>query len=165
MKHTISVLVENRFGVLARVAGLFSSRGFNIDSLAVGRTDDETVSRMTIVVDADDRILEQVKKQLNKLIDVIKVYDHEDEDFIDRELVLVKVSASGPVRSEVMQIADIFRAKVVDVSPKTITVEATGNTSKVEGFIELMADYGIREIVRTGCVAMSRGATALRAAD
>jgi len=165
MKHTISVLVENRFGVLARVAGLFSSRGFNIDSLAVGRTDDETVSRMTIVVDADEPILEQVKKQLNKLIDVVKVYDHEDEDFVDRELVLVKVTAAGAQRSEVMQIADIFRAKIVDVSPKTITIEATGNTDKVEGFIDLISSYGIREIVRTGSVAMSRGATALRAAE
>ncbi len=156
MKHTISVLVENRFGVLSHVSGLFSSRGFNIDSLAVGTTEDPTVSRMTLVVDADKRILEQVVKQLRKLIDVIKVQDITGQDFVDRELVLVKVNADSETRSEVMQIVDIFRAKIVDVSPKSVTVEITGDQGKNKGIIDLLKQFGIKEIVRTGRVAMTR---------
>ncbi len=156
MKHTISVLVENRFGVLSHVSGLFSSRGFNITSLAVGETEDPTVSRMTLVVDADERILEQVIKQLRKLIDVIKVQDLTGQDYVDRELVLVKVNADSNTRSEVMQIVDIFRSKIVDVSPKSVTVEITGNEGKIRGIIDLLKQFGIKEITRTGRIAMAR---------
>lgn len=156
MKHTISVLVENRPGVLARIAGLFSGRGFNIDSLSVGETHDPTVSRMTIVVKGDDTILEQVNKQLNKLIDVIKVQDFADKEFVDRELVLVKVKASGHTRTEIMQIVDIFRAKIVDVGHNTMTIELTGSDNKVDAFIDLIKLYGIKEMARTGKVALSR---------
>lgn len=156
MKHTIAVLVENRFGVLARIAGLFSSRGFNIDSLAVGETEDPTVSRMTIVVDGDEKILEQVTKQLNKLIDTIKVLDLTGEDFIDRELILVKVHAPSSVRSEILQIVDIFQAKIIDVKSTTVTVEVTGNGHKIKGILDLLKGYGIKEMVRTGPVAISR---------
>ena len=156
LKHTISVLVENRFGVLSHVSGLFSSRGFNITSLAVGETEDPTVSRMTLVVDADERILEQVIKQLRKLIDVIKVQDLTGQDYVDRELVLVKVNADSNTRSEVMQIVDIFRSKIVDVSPKSVTVEITGNEGKIRGIIDLLKQFGIKEITRTGRIAMAR---------
>lgn len=157
MKHTISVLVENRAGVLSHVAGLFSSRGFNIDSLAVGKTQDATVSRMTIVVDADEKILEQIIKQLHKLIDVIKVQDLTGEDFIDRELVLIKVDAKQEKRSEIMQVANTFRARVVDVNPKSLTVEITGNRGKINAMLELLQEFGIKEVVRTGSIAMVRG--------
>ena len=156
MKHTISILVENHFGVLTHVAGLFSARGFNIDSLAVGETHDTSVSRMTIVVHGDDRIVEQIIKQLNKLIDVIKVEDLSGEDLIDRELVLVKVNADAKSRNEIMQIVNTFRAKVVDVNPQSITIEVTGNESKVDALVELLTPFGIRETVRTGLVALSR---------
>ena len=156
MKHTISVLVENHFGVLTHVAGLFSARGFNIDSLAVGETHDPTVSRMTIVVHGDDRIVEQIIKQLNKLIDVIKVEDLSGEDLIDRELVLVKINADAQSRNDIMQIVNTFRAKVVDVNPQSITIEVTGGESKIDAMIELLAPFGIRETVRTGLVALSR---------
>lgn len=156
MKHTISVLVENRFGVLARIAGLFSSRGFNIDSLAVGETEDPTVSRMTIVVEGDEKILEQVVKQLNKLIDTIKVIDLTREDFIDRELILVKVHAPASTRSEILQIVDIFEARIIDVKPTTVTVEVTGNQHKIKSILGLLKGYGIREMVRTGRIAISR---------
>ncbi len=156
MKHTISVLVENRFGVLSHVSGLFSSRGFNITSLAVGETEDPSVSRMTLVVDADERILEQVVKQLRKLIDVIKVQDLTGQDYVDRELVLVKVNADSDTRPEVMQIVDIFRSKIVDVSPKSVTVEITGNGGKIRGIIDLLKQFGIKEITRTGRIAMAR---------
>ena len=156
MKHTISVLVENHFGVLTHVAGLFSARGFNIDSLAVGETHDPSVSRMTIVVHGDDRIVEQIIKQLNKLIDVIKVEDLSGEDLIDRELVLVKVNADAQSRNEIMQIVNTFRAKVVDVNPQSITIEVTGGESKVDAMIELLMPFDIRETVRTGLVALSR---------
>ena len=159
MKHTISVLVENKAGVLSHVAGLFSSRGFNIDSLAVGETYDPTVSRMTIVVDADERILEQIMKQLHKLIDVIKVQDLTGEDFIDRELVLVKVDARPQNRSEIMQVANTFRARVIDVNPKSLTIEVTGDKGKVSAMVELLREFGIKEIVRTGRIAMSRGSS------
>ncbi|HXV27936.1 MAG TPA: acetolactate synthase small subunit [bacterium] len=156
MKHTISVLVENHFGVLARVAGLFSARGFNIDSLAVGETDDPTVSRMTIVVHGDDRIVEQIMKQLNKLIDVIKVEDLGKEDIIDRELVLAKVSANAASRGEIIQIVNTFRAKIVDVNNKTLTIEVTGGEGKVDAMLELLRPFGLTEVVRTGLIALSR---------
>ncbi len=156
MIHTISVLVENHFGVLTRVAGLFSARGFNIDSLAVGETEDPTVSRMTIVAKGDDRIMEQIIKQLEKLIDVIKVVDITDKEIIDRELVLLKVNADGESRNSVMQIVNTFRAKILDVSPDSITVEVTGGESKIDAMIELLMPFGIRETVRTGTIALSR---------
>jgi acetolactate synthase-1/3 small subunit len=156
MKHVMSVLVQNKSGVLARVAGLFSGRGFNIDSLCVAETLDPTKSRMTIVVEGDDRILEQVNKQLNKLIDAIKVTDFKGEDYVDRELVLVKVSVNSTTRSEVMQIVDIFRARIVSVNHNTLIVEITGNESKVSAFLELLRTFGIKEINRTGKIAMAR---------
>jgi len=156
MRHTISVLVENHPGVLARIAGLFSGRGFNIDSLSVGETEDPTVSRMTVVVNGDDVVVEQIGKQLNKLIDTIKVVDLTEEEHIERELVLVKVTADGAVRSEVMQIADIFRAKVVDVGARSLIVEATGTEDKVDALIELLGRFGIQEMARTGRIALGR---------
>ena len=157
MKHTISVLVENKPGVLARVAGLFSGRGYNIDSLSVGVTADDTVSRMTIVSHGDDAVLEQITKQLNKLIDVIKVQDFSGEDSVERELFLVKVSGTGQNRSAIMQITDIFRAKIVDVSKNTITIEITGAVKKTKAFIDLLRPFGIKELTRTGKVAVTRG--------
>lgn len=157
MKHTISVLVENKPGVLARIAGLFSGRGFNIDSLSVGETQDSTVSRMTIISHGDDAVLEQITKQLNKLVDVIKVQDFSGKEFVERELVLIKVSCSRENKPEIIEIVDIFRAKIVDVSQNTITVEITGAEKKVEAFIELMKPFGIKELVRTGEVAIARG--------
>lgn len=157
MKHVISVLVENKAGVLSHVAGLFSSRGYNIDSVAVAETEDPTVSRMTIVVDADERILEQIIKQLRKIIDVIKVQDLTGEDFIDREMVLIKISAKPGHRSEIMQVADAFRARTVDVNPKSLTIEITGNQEKIGALLELLREFGIKEIVRTGRIAMARG--------
>jgi acetolactate synthase-1/3 small subunit len=156
MRHTLSVLVENKFGVLTRISGLFSGRGFNIDTLNVAPTQDPTTSRMTIVVKGDDAVLEQVTKQLNKLVDIIKVQDFRDGEYIDRELVLVKVGVDAKSRPEVMQICDIFRAKIVDVAHKTLTVELTGNESKIGAFLELMEPFGIRDITRTGKVAMPR---------
>lgn len=157
-KHTIAVLVENRFGVLSRVAGLFSARGYNIESLSVGETLDPTVSRMTLVVRGDEFIIEQVIKQLHKLIDVIKVTDLTEEDHVEREMVLVKVNAEPASRAEILRIADIFRAKVVDVTPLTYTLEASGDESKVSAIIELMRPFGIQELVRTGKVAIARSA-------
>jgi len=136
MKHIVSALVENHFGVLNRVAGLFSARGFNIDSLAVGETHDPTVSRMTIVIQGDDRVIDQILKQLGKLIDVIKVQDISEEEIIERELVLVKVVATSDHRNEIMQIVNSFRAKVVDLKPNTLTVEVTGNEGKVDAMLE-----------------------------
>jgi acetolactate synthase-1/3 small subunit len=156
MKHTISVLVENHFGVLAHVAGLFSARGFNIDSLAVGETDDPSVSRMTIVAHGDDRVIEQIMKQLNKLIDVIKVQDLSAEDKIARELVLVKVHATAANRSDILQVVNTFRGKVVDVNPKSVTIEVTGNEEKVDAMLELLRPFGVKEVVRTGTIALSR---------
>lgn len=156
MKHTISVLVENHFGVLARVAGLFSARGFNIDSLAVGETHDPTVSRMTIVAHGDERVLEQIVKQLSKLIDVINVQDLTKDELIDRELLLVKVKNDTDSRNDVMQIVNTFRAKIVDVNPQTLTIEVTGGESKVDAMLELLAPMGIVETARTGLIALSR---------
>ncbi len=156
MRHTISVLVENKFGALTRIAGLFSGRGYNIDTLNVGPTHDPNTSRMTIVTRGDDATVSQIVKQLEKLVDVIDVTDFRDENFIDRELVLVKVSVNAQTRAEVMQVTDIFRAKIVDVQPATLTVEITGNESKVEKFLELMKEFGIVELTRTGKVALPR---------
>lgn len=156
MKHIISVLVQNKFGVLSRVANLFSARGFNIDSLAVGETQDRSVSRMTIVVEGDDRILEQINKQLNKLIDVIKVVDFKGEEFVDRELVLVKVSINSHTRPEVMQIVDIFRARIISVRDKHFTIEVTGTEGKINAFLDLIRPFGIKELARTGKVAIAR---------
>ena len=157
MRHTISVLVENKFGVLSRIAGLFSGRGFNIESLSVAESLDPNVSRMTIVTRGDDRVIEQVTKQLNKLVDVIKVIDHTEEKFVGRELALIKINAEPQLREEILRIAEIFRGKVVDVSSKTYTVEVTGDEEKVEAFIEMLKPLGIKEIARTGKIAMSRG--------
>ncbi len=156
MRHTISVLVENKFGVLTRVAGLFSGRGYNIDTLNVGPTHDPKVSRMTIVTRGDDSTIEQIVKQLNKLINVLKVQDFREADYVDRELILVKVKVDTKTRAEVMQITDIFRAKIVDVQPKSLTIEITGNESKVEKFLELMNNFGVSDLTRTGKVALAR---------
>lgn len=157
MRHTIAVLVENKSGVLARIAGLFSARGFNIDSLAVGETEDPTISRMTIVVRGDERILEQVMKQLNKLIDVIKVSDFLNVDHIERDLILVKVKADRSTRSEILQIVDIFRAKIIDVSSKTLVIEMTGSEDKIVALINMLSPFGIEEMARTGIISMARG--------
>jgi acetolactate synthase-1/3 small subunit len=156
-QHTIAALVENRFGVLSRVAGLFSARGYNIESLSVGETLDPTVSRMTIVVHGDEFVIEQVTKQLHKLIDVIKVTNLTDEDHVQRELMLVRVNAEPQHRAEILRTADIFRAKVVDVTPLSFTLEATGDDEKLEALIELLRPLGIQELVRTGKVAITRG--------
>lgn len=156
MKKIISVLVENHFGVLTQVSGLFSARGFNIDSLAVGETEDPTVSRMTIVVDGDEKTLEQVKKQLNRLIDVIKVIDLTGEDFVDRELVLVKLKMDSASRSEILQIADTFQARIDDAKKESVVIEVSGDQNKIKSFIEMMKPFGIVEIVRTGRIAMGR---------
>ena len=157
MQHTISVLVENKPGVLTRVASLFARRGFNIDSLAVGTTEDPTLSRMTIVVNGDDTPLEQVTKQLHKLINVIKIQDLDPDDMVDRELVLFKVNAPPDKRHEVIEIANVFRAKIVDVGRNSLTVEATGNADKLGAMEDLMRAYGIKELARTGRIALSRG--------
>jgi acetolactate synthase-1/3 small subunit len=156
MRHTISILVENKFGVLTRVAGLFSGRGYNIDSLNVAPTHDSTASRMTIVTHGDEATVEQIVKQLKKLPDVLKVQDFQEEEHVDRELVLIKVGVEAKTRPEVMQITDIFRAKIVDVQPKTVTIEITGDTGKVEKFISLMQPFGVIDLVRTGKAAMPR---------
>ena len=156
MRHTISVTVENKFGLLTRVAGLFSGRGYNIDSLNVAPTQDPTKSHMTIVTRGDDATLEQIVKQLNKLVEVLEVRDFRDGEYIDRELVMIKVAVDSKSRAEVMQITDIFRAKIVDVQPKSLTIEITGNESKVEKFLELMRSFGVLDLTRTGKVALPR---------
>jgi acetolactate synthase-1/3 small subunit len=165
MRHTISVLVENEFGVLARVAGLFSGRGFNIESLSVAETLDPSVSRITLETTGDDQVVEQITKQLNKLICVIKVTDFKDTDFVDRELVLIKVHTDERTRAEVMNIVDIFRGKIVDVSPRSYIVEVTGGGEKIKAILELLRPLGVKEIVRTGKVAMFRGTKILAAND
>jgi len=157
MQHTISVLVENEFGVLSRVASLFSGRGFNIDSLTVAPTNEDGLSRMTIVTRGDEQILEQITKQLNKLVDVLKVIDFSDGSAIEREMVLVKVTAEDENRAEVLRIVDIFRAKIIDVTPKSYTIEATGNPAKMDALLELLRPLGLKELVRTGAVAIGRG--------
>ncbi len=165
MRHTISVVVENEFGVLTRVAGLFSGRGFNIESLSVAPTLDPSLSRMTIVTSGDDQILEQITKQLNKLIDTIKVIDFTGQDFVERELCLVKVTAEEETRAEVLRIVDIFRGKVVDVTPRSYTVEITGAPAKVNAIIELLRPMGIKELVRSGPVVLGRGPKGWKGTD
>jgi len=155
-RHTISLLVENKFGAFNRIAGLFAAKGYNIDSLSVGPTEEEDTSRMTIVTRGDDQVIEQITKQLNKLIDTIKVVDLTFESFVERELVLIKVQSSPSSRPEIMQIAEIFRAKVVDISPKSLTLEATGGQQKVDAIIKMLKPFGIKEIARTGRVALKR---------
>ncbi|HBC93910.1 MAG TPA: acetolactate synthase small subunit [Pelotomaculum sp.] len=157
MRHTLAVTVENNPGVLTRVAGLFSRRGFNIDSLAVGRTENPRISRMTIIVEGDDQVVEQVAKQLHKLVDVIKISDITYSPYVDRELVLIKVNAEPASRAEIMQLVDIFRARIVDVGPKTLTVEVTGDEGKIDAFEQSLRPFGIKELVRTGKIAMLRG--------
>jgi len=156
MKHIISVLVENHFGVLARVSGLFSSRGFNIDSLAVGETDDSTISRITVAAEGDLKVLDQIIKQLNKLVDVIKVQDLTPEQHVNRELVLLKIHCNQKDRSEMMQVIATFRAKVIDVKAGLAIIEATGSEGKVDALIELLKPFDIVEVVRTGLIAISR---------
>jgi len=158
MRHTISALVENKFGVLARVAGLFSGRGFNITSLAVGETMDPSISRMTIVVDdqGSPRIMEQVEKQLNKLINVIKVQEFSSGESVDRELILVKVKTTTTTRSEILEISRIFRARVVDVSRNSLVLEITGSVDKIKAILDLLSRFGIKELVRTGKISIAR---------
>ena len=157
MRHTISALVENKFGVLARISTLFAARGFNIDSLAVGETDDPDVSSMTIIVRGDDKILEQVEKQLNKLVDVIKVSDFKETQHVERDLALIKVKADKGNRSEIMQIVDIFRAKIIDVSSDSVIVEITGDEEKIQALLLMLRPFGVKEMCRTGIIAMGRG--------
>lgn len=161
-KHTVSVLVENQAGVLSKVVGLFSRRGFNIDSLSVGTTADENISRITIEVIGDEQIVEQVGKQLSKLIDVIKIKTLKENDTVKRGLMLCKVKTTPKTRTEIIEIANVFRAKIVDISPSTLTIEMTGNKSKLDAFIEMIKGYGIEEISRTGMTALERGANILK---
>ena len=156
-KHILSILVENKPGVLARIAGLFARRGFNIDSLAVGTTDDTSISRITLAVDGAAHPIDQVTKQLHKLVNVIKIRDLEPEETIAREMALFKVSADGNSRAEIMQLADIFRGRIIDVSSRTVTIEITGTADKVEGFESMVRPFGLVEMVRTGEIAISRG--------
>ncbi|MEK6709796.1 MAG: acetolactate synthase small subunit [Nitrospinota bacterium] len=162
--HTIAVLVENKFGVLAKVASLFSARGYNIDSLSVGVTQDPTVSRITLVTRGDERVLEQIRKQLSKLIDTIKVMDMAREDTVQREMMLVKVAAPRSARAEILQIVGVFRARIVDLSAETLTIEITGDDGKIGAFLELLGPFGIKEIARTGKAALSRGPKTLKSA-
>ncbi len=155
-KHTISILVENKFGALNRIVGLFSARGYNIDSISVGTSEDDSIARVTVVSKGDDDVIEQIIKQLNKLIDVTKVMDLTYESFVERELVLIKVSANRNSRPELMQISEIFRSKIIDISPRSITIEATGGEQKVEAMIKMLEPFGIKEIARTGRVALKR---------
>lgn len=161
MRHTISILVENEFGVLARVAGLFSGRGFNIKSLSVAETLDPTISRVTLVTEGDDQIVEQITKQLNKLISVIKVIDFQDAIYVEREMVLVKVAVDERSRNEVLNVVNLFRAKVIDVDPRSFIIEVTGDEEKIAAILNLLAPLGIKEIVRTGKVALHRGGQVL----
>ena len=156
MRHTISILVENTFGVLTRVAGMFSGRGYNIDSLNVAPTHDSDLSRMTIVTRGDDATVEQIVRQLEKLVNVLEITYFREHEYIDRELVLVKVKVGAKARAEVMQITDIFRAKIVDVQSKSMTIEVTGNENKINKFIHLMDNFGVLDLTRTGMVALHR---------
>ena len=160
-RHTLSVLVENKPGVLARVAGLFSRRGFNIDSLAVGPTEHPEISRMTIVVNVEELPLEQVTKQLNKLVNVLKIVELDPDDSVLRELLLVKVKADLSTRSHVLETVQLFRAKVVDVAPDAVTIEATGTTDKLDALIRVLEPFGIKELVQSGLVAVGRGARSI----
>jgi acetolactate synthase-1/3 small subunit len=155
--HTLSVLVEDKPGVLTRVAGLFAARGFNIDSLAVGPTETPGLSRMTIVVNVESKPLEQVTKQLNKLVNVIKILEHDAGSAVERELMLAKVKAKGDARARIMEIAEVFRVSIVDVTSTTLTVEASGKPEKLEALRELLSEYGVVELSRTGRIALSRG--------
>jgi acetolactate synthase-1/3 small subunit len=159
MKHTLSVLLQNKPGVLSRVTGLFSGRGFNIESLCVAETIDPKISCLTLVTRGDNAIIEQITKQLHKLIDVIKVVDINDGNFVEREMVLIRVNAEAGTRAEVLRIIDIFRGKVIDVSPRSYAVEVTGSTSKIEAVIDILRPIGIKEIIRTGTIAIGRGGT------
>ncbi len=163
MRHTIAVIVENKAGVLTRIAGLFSRRSFNIDSLSVGATDNPDYSRMTIAVHGDDVVLEQVIKQLSKLINVIRVSELEPEESVERELAIVKVSADRENRSEIMQIVNIFRAKIIDVSARSMIIEVTGDEEKVDAIIQLLRQFGVKELARTGKVSMVRGTRVIKA--
>jgi acetolactate synthase-1/3 small subunit len=156
MRHTLSILVENKFGVLTRIAGMFSGRGFNIDTLNVGPTLDPEISRMTMVVRGDDKVLDQVTKQLDKLVNVISVEDFGDTDYVDRELVIIRVKADSKVRADIMQVCDIFRAKIIDVQYRRLAIEITGSEGKIEKFLTLMEPFGITELTRTGKIALSR---------
>ncbi|MBN1846720.1 MAG: acetolactate synthase small subunit [Sedimentisphaerales bacterium] len=155
-KHTLSALVQNQAGVLAHVAGMFAARGYNIDSLAVGRTEDPDLSRMTIVVRGDEDTLEQVRKQLGKIIPVVKVYDWTEQDLVQRDLMLVKVSATPERRPEIQSLIEMFQGKVVDIGPKFVMVEVTGPEAKIEAFLETCRPYGIKDVARTGIIAMPR---------
>ena len=157
MKHKVAVLVENNPGVLAKVANLFSRRGYNIDSLVVSDTEDKTISRMTIVVDGDEKTVEQVTKQLHKLVDVIKVNDLTHDDIVSRQLLLVRVSADRETRGEIIQLMDIFRARIIDIGRRSLIIEATGDESKIEAILKSLQPFGIQEIVKTGISAMVRG--------
>jgi acetolactate synthase-1/3 small subunit len=157
MKHTLSVLLQNKPGVLSRVTGLFSGRNFNIESLCVAATLDPKVSCLTLITSGDNGIIEQITKQLHKLIDVIKVVDINDGDFVEREMILIRVNAEEHTRAEVLRIIDIFRGKVVDVSARSYAIEVTGNRSKIEAIIDILRPIGIKEIVRTGKIAIARG--------
>jgi len=165
MRHVISALVMNEPGVLSHVAGMFSARGFNIDSLVVGRTEDPSLSRMTIVVNADDRILEQVRKQLAKIVTVVRVRDYKDLPFVERDLMLVKVATPAGKRTEVIELASLFRGRVVDVGHNTVMVELSGEEEKLDAFIELVRPFGIKELARTGVIAMPRGSSTVAAPD
>ena len=156
-KHTLSVLVANESGVLARIAGMFSRRGFNIDSLAVGRTENDDISRITLVVASDDRELEQITKQLHKLVVVYRINDLTDKEIVSRDLALIKVESNTDTRSEIMEIIDIFRAKIVDVSSDSVMVEVTGDEDKINALEDLLRPFGIKELIRTGQIAMMRG--------
>ncbi len=156
MKHTLSVLVENEPGALSRITGLFSGRGFNIESLCVAPTLDQTMSHLTLVTSGDEHIIEQIIKQLNRLVDVYKVVDVSEGEFVEREMALIKVKAEDETRAEVLRMCDIFRCKVVDVSPKTYTIEVTGPESKLKAVMELLKPIGIKEITRTGTIAIQR---------
>ncbi len=155
-KHTISLLVENKFGAFNRIAGLFSAKAYNIDSLTVGPTEDDSVSRMTIVTRGDDAIIEQIIKQLNKLIDTLKVTDLTYENFVERDLALIKVQTTQETRSEIMQVVEIFRAKIIDISPKTVTIEAVGSQNKIDAIIKMLKPFVIKEMARTGRIALKR---------
>lgn len=161
-KRVLSVLVENHSGVLSRVSGLFSRRGYNIDSLSVGETEDPTISRMTIVADADEYTLEQIKKQLNKLVDVIKIIELKEEQAIYRELALIKVGATNENRAEIVEIAHIFRAHVVDIANESVVIEATGIQGKISALTNMLTPYGIKEVIRTGLTALERGEKELK---
>ncbi|MGI6587310.1 MAG: acetolactate synthase small subunit [Peptococcia bacterium] len=157
MKHTLAVLVENSPGVLSRVAGLFARRGYNIESLVVGETEDKTASRITLVVEGDERVIEQVSKQLNKQVEVIKIQDITNEETVDRQMLLIKVSAGPEDRQEILQLMEIFRCRIVDIGRRSLIVEATGDEGKIEAIIQSLRPFGIKELVRTGKVSMVRG--------